>query len=149
MSVVYNRGKQQIAQNGWPNLDVRALILTHASTLPAGAENPDLNFVSELLAVSGVSEAAETTGLTGYVRKTISGEAVVENDTTDAANLDGDDIVYAATESGRWVAVVLYVEGASDAARPLLGLHTLASALVTNGGTVTLNVDTAGFYGLT
>lgn len=148
MSVAYNRGKFLIASQGWNNLDVRALILTHASTLPAGAENPDLNFVSELLAVSGVSEAAELTGLTGYVRKTVAGETTLENDTTDAANLDGDDIVYAATESGRWVAVVLYVEGASDAARALIGLHTLSSALVTNGGPVTLNVDAAGFYGI-
>lgn len=149
MSVVYNRGKARIAAVGWPNLDVRALVLTDADTLPAGASNPDLNFVSELLAVSGVTEAAEVGGLTGYQRKTLAGEAVIEADATDEAQLDFTDISYAETESGRWVAVVLYEEGASDAARALIGLHDLSSPLTTNGGPVDLQVPTNGAYGLT
>lgn len=146
--MTFNRGKYRIAQSGWPGLDVRALVLTHATTLPAGAENPDLNTVGELLAVSGVTEAAETTGLTGYVRKTIAGEANVEDDALDVVNLDHDDLAYTATESGRWVAVVYYVEGASDAARDLIGLFTLPSALVTNGGPVNITVPSNGLFGL-
>ena len=148
MSVVYNRGKARIATLGWPGLDARVLILTHASTLPAGAENPDLNTVSELLAVSGVTEAAETSGLTGYVRKTLS-ESVIEDDAADVANLDAADIAYAETNSGRWVAAVIYEEGASDAARNLISLHTLSSPLPTNGGGVDLTVPTNGLIGLT
>lgn len=153
-STVYNRGKFLIANLGWPNIDVRALILTHASTLPAGVNNVDLNFVSELLAVSGVTEAAETGALSGYVRKTLASETVVEDDTGDQANLDAADISYAATESGRWVAIVLYREGASDAARDLIALLDIEdsggnpSPLVTNGGTVDLVVNTAGLLGI-
>lgn len=147
MSTVYNRGKFRIASAGWPTLDVRALVLTHASTLPAGAQNADLNTVSELLAVSGVAEAAETSGLTGYVRKTIAGETAIEDDALDVVNLDATDLAYTNTESGRWVAVVFYEEGASDAARNLLGLFDI-TPLVTNGGPVDIAVATNGLFGL-
>lgn len=145
--MTYNRGKARIATAGWAGLDVRALVLTHATTLPAGAQNADLNTVSELLAVSGVTEAAETSGLTGYVRKTLTAETAIEDDALDVVNLDADNIAYGATESGRWVAVVFYEEGASDAARNLLGLFDI-TPLVTNGGPVDVNVATNGLFGL-
>lgn len=145
MSVRYNRGKYLVASAGWPNIDVRCLILAGAS-VPAGAEADTLNFVSELLAVSGAVEAAEVGGLTGYVRKSMT-ETVVEDDTNDTANLKiGGPISYAATESGTWRAVVFYKEGASDAARELISLHTL-TPLVTNGGPVDLTEDTLGIIG--
>ena len=72
----------------------------------------------------------------------------MESDSSDAANLDADDIAWPATDSGRWVAVVFFEEGASDAARNLLGLFDI-TPLVTNGGAVNTPVDAAGLFGLT
>ena len=146
MATFYNRGKFKIANAGWTTAaDIRALVLTHASTLPAGANDPDLNFVSDLLGVSGVTEASGT----GYARQALTSEAVIEDDTNNTANLDAADLSYSSTNSGRWVAVVLYLEGGgTDASRDLISLNDLASALTTNGGNVTLTVDTLGFIGL-
>jgi len=105
-----------------------------------------LNFVSELLAVSGAVEAAETGALTGYARKTLTGLTVAEDDTADVANFHATIPTYGETESGTWRAVVFYEEGASDAARALISLHTI-TPLVTNGGGVTLTEPTDGPIG--
>jgi hypothetical protein len=147
MSVVYNRGKYKIANQGWTStLDVRCLVLAGAS-VPAGAEVATLNTVSELLAVGSVVEAAEISGLTGYARKSVT-ESVVEDDTNNTANLKiAGPISYAATESGTWRAVVFYAEGGgTDATRDLISLHTL-TPLVTNGGPVDLTENTLGIIG--
>lgn len=146
MSVYYNRGKQRVANDGWAGLDVRALVLA-GTTVPAGAESPDIDTVADLLAVVDADEAAEVGGLSGYERKTLASKAVIEDDGTDEAQLDAADLSYNETESGTWRAVVLYVEGASDADRDLISLHTLSSPLTTNGGPVTLTVPTNGLIG--
>lgn len=145
MTVMFNRGKKRIAESGWnATLDVRALVVAGAS-VPAGAENPDLNTVSELLAVSGVVEAAAS----GYARTAITGEVVLENDTTDTADLDCADLAYTSVATGEtWRAVVFYVEGASDAARDLVSLNTLSSPIPTNGGNISLTVPTNGAIGI-
>lgn len=146
MATFFNRGKFKIGGSGFTTtLDVRALVLTHASTLPAGANDPDLNTVADLLGVSGVTEATGT----GYSRQALTGETVIEDDTNNTANLDANDLSYTSTNSGRWVAVVLYAEGGgTDATRDLISLNDLASPLTTNGGNVTLTVDTLGLIGL-
>lgn len=145
MSVAYNRGKQLIASAGFTTAaDFRVLVLAGAS-VPAGAEDPDLNFVSDLLAVSGVVEAAAA----GYSRQALTGEAVIEDDTNNVVNLDADNPTWASVATGEtWRAAVVYKEGASDAARALLSLHTLSAALPTNGSAITLTVDTAGLIGI-
>lgn len=148
MTIAFNRGKARIAAVGWGPMDSRLLILAHANVLPVGAENPDLNTVAELLAVAGVTEAAEVGALVGYQRKALVSEVVIEDDAGDVANLDAADIPYGATESGRWVAGVVYEEGANDAARNLISLHTFPAALVTNGSTVNVTVNVAGLFGL-
>lgn len=145
MTVVFNRGKKRLAESGWnATLDVRALVIA-GSSVPAGAENPDLNTVAELLAVSGTVEAAAT----GYARTALTGEAVLENDTTDTADLDCADLAYTSVATGEtWRAVVLYVEGASDAARDLVSLHTLSQPVPTNGGNINLTVPANGAIGV-
>lgn len=112
--------------------DLRMLVLAGAS-VPAGATNPDLNFVSELLAVSGAVEAA----VSGYARKDLAGVALAENDTNDRAELTWTAPVWTAPAAGEtWRAVVLYIEGASDAARELFGIDTV-TATATSGVDVT------------
>lgn len=145
MTVMFNRGKKRIAESGWNStLDVRALVLAGAS-VPSGAENADLNTVAELLAVAGAVEAAAS----GYGRTALTAEAVLENDTTDTADLDAADLSYTSVATGEtWRAVVLYVEGASDAARDLVSLNTLSSAIPTNGGNIGLMVPANGLIGI-
>lgn len=145
MTVVFNRGKKRLAESGWnTGLDVRALVLAGTS-VPAGAENPDLNTVAELLAVSGAVEASAA----GYARVALTGETVLENDTTDTADLDAADLSWASIATGDTLrAVVFYVEGANDAARDLVSLNTLSSPVPTNGGGISLTVAANGLIGV-
>jgi len=145
-----NRGKLRIAQDGWGNLDAHALVIADADTVPAGAYAATLNTVADLLAVVGVTEATNATG-TGYARVALTGEAVLEDDTGNLANLDAADLSYTAVDAGRWVSVAIYAEAgssATDATRDLIGVFDLDSALVTNGGDVSLTVPTNGLIGL-
>lgn len=129
---IYNRGKFTIAKIDMSTADLRMLVVAGAS-VPAGAINPDLNFVSELLAVSGVVEAAAV----GYARIDLAAVTLAEDDVNDWAAITWTAPSWSNVASGEtWRAIAVYVEGASDAARPLVGIDTV-SALPTNGSNIT------------
>ena len=112
--------------------DVRALVITDAA-VPLPATIRDLDTVADLLAESGVTEAA----VAGYGRTALTGFSVTQDDAGDDVDIVGTfpDLTPAAGET--WAAVGYYIEGASDAARVLLGVDEPASTFITNGGTVT------------
>lgn len=100
----------------WGTTDVRVLLLsgTAGATLPATALDPDLATVSALLAVA--TEVAST-------RVALTGEAATSDATADREALTANSPSWAsltATVAG----IAIYVEGASDAARDLLAVHT-------------------------
>ena len=135
MSVIYNRGLYYLQNNAISgSTDIRALVLA-GSSVPGGAQSPDLNFVSELLAVGSVVEAAAT----NYARQDLAGVTLTEDDSGDRVTLTATAPTINSVGAGEtWRAVVYYIEGASDAARTLLAMDTPASTLPTNGGNVTL-----------
>lgn len=116
------------------------------SSVPAGidtaAEIYDLNFVSELLAVSGVDEPSD--GSYARVNPLTLGTAV-EDDTNDRINYPAADADFGALTASQVYGAFIYVDGASDAARVLLGVDILDAAVTANGaGFVYLTGGSAG-----
>lgn len=115
--------------------DVRCLVLTTAGTLTR-AQIEDMNFVSDLLAASGMIEAANA----GYVRQDLAGVGVGEDDTNNRVQITATAPVIPSVAAGStWGRVAYYVEGGgTDVSRPLIGIDTPAAPLTPNGGNVTL-----------
>lgn len=138
---VMNRGKYRIAKDGWANLDLRVgLIGNSGGSLPAGAYATTLDTVSDLLAVSGVTEC----NATNYTRKALASETNTEDDGNNRTDLElGTAITWialggAANDTLR--ALFFYAEAgssATDATRDLICVIPI-TALPTNGGDVTL-----------
>lgn len=114
--------------------DIRALVITSAA-VPTPATIRDLNFVADLLAEAGVTEAAAT----NYARVDLANVTVAESDAADNATIVADAPTMTSVGSGEtWAAIGYYIEGASDAARELLSVEEPASTIPTNGGNITL-----------
>lgn len=137
---VFNVAKARIA-NGSLDLDTSGLSMLLLKTTAAGAYNPDLDTVSALLAVGGVAEC----DFTNYVRKSLGTVTVTEDDTNDRANVDAANITWTAAggaTNNTPVAAVIYQDGASDAARYLVGYYdTNFGSTATNGGDFTINIS--------
>lgn len=114
--------------------DVRCLVLTTAGALTR-AQIEDMNFVSDLLAASGIVEATNV----GYARQDLAGVGVGEDDANNRVQITATAPVIANVAAGAsWGRVAYYVEGGADVSRPLIGIDTPAAALTPNGGNVTL-----------
>lgn len=138
--IVYNRFKFRSVTgvDVVGSSDFRMLLL---ETTAAGAFDPDLDTVADLLAVGSVAELTAT----NYSRATLSGESAGggPDDTNNRVNIDFTDQVFtslgvAAGTDGSVVAAVIYVEGASDAARFLVSYHDSGFPVVTNGQNFTV-----------
>lgn len=136
---VYNRFKFRSASGltDWDSGDPRMLLLESTA---AGAYDPDLNSVADLLAVGSVAEMIAT----NYARVALTGESVTEDDTNNRANLDANDVVFTnlgvpAGTDGSAVAAVVYDEGGgTDATRWLISYHDAGFPVVTNGQPLTV-----------
>ncbi len=108
-------------------------------TTAAGAFDPDLDFVSQLLAVGTVAEC----DFTNYARKTFTVTAAVD-DTNNRANFDGPNQTWTAaggTTNNTPVAAVLYGNtGGADSAKNLISYHDTGFTVATNGGDYTVNI---------
>ena len=112
--------------------DIRCGVLTNAGTLTA-AQIRDTNFVSDLLALSGILET------TPQYRQDLAGVALTENDPSDNVTLTATAPMIPSVPAGQtWRNVFYYVEGAADGSRPMIGVDTPAATLAPNGGNVTL-----------
>jgi hypothetical protein len=127
---IYNEGLFTFAQSNMAAADLRLAVLAGA-VVPAGALDPDLNTLADLLAVPGVVEAAAA----GYSRADLSGLALTQDDTNDEAVLAWNAPTWPTVAAGEtWRAAVLYVEGATNALRMLVGIDVFDTPLATNGG---------------
>lgn len=134
-NLVYNKGKALLANGGldWDAATIKAALVGTAYTA-----NADHNFLSEV--------TAELSG-TGYVRKTLAGCTVTEDDTNDRAILDANDVTWTGINAGTAAAVVIYKDNASDAAAELI-CYVDVTDTVTNGGDFTVQWSTAGILTL-
>jgi hypothetical protein len=138
-----NRGKLLLMQGDWDDAaggDYLVGLLVGASIPTAAdteAEVQDLNFVSELLALSGVSECT----VSGYARQALTRSAASEDDTNNRVNMDASDLTFTALVTGQSIwGGFIFKTGASDAARALMSVFTLAAVVPTNGSNFTLTI---------
>lgn len=121
---VTNRGKYRALSALLAASDLRMLVILGTQT---GVNDPDLNTVAGLDAVSGVSIHSERIALTG--------EAVTENDTDNRAELDSSNVVFAAAAGVTAQGVAIYDEGSgSDSGRDLITVHTTGFPQPMDGG---------------
>lgn len=141
---VYNRGKYLITSGGvvWGTTDVRALLIktTDNGALPSSAWDVDLNDVAALLAVTNIDELTGT----GYVRKTMAGFTVTEDDTGNQSIMDANDITWTGIDAGTARAIVVYKYNASDSSAELISIHDTNFPKVTNGGDLTVQWPSTG-----
>jgi len=117
--VIYNIFKSRMADGSttWDGGDIRALVLDTTAT---GADDPDLDTVSALLAVTNVVEASGG----NYSRQALTGKTVILDDANDMARLDADNLGWSSANWGGIDAIVLYEEGGgTDATRYLVSYH--------------------------
>ena len=111
--------------------DLRALVFK--TTTPTVAAIRDMDTVADLLAATTEAAAA------GYGRIDLASVAITESDASDNVVISAAAPTTAAIATGEtWLGIAYYVEGASDAARMLIGVDVPTSSQVTNGGTITL-----------
>lgn len=145
---VTNRGKLLIAQGDWDDAAAGDYLvgLIKGASLPTSmdteAEVQDLNFVSELLALSGVTEA----DFTNYARTALTRVNAAEDDTNNRVGLDASNVSISpagGATNNTLVAGFIYKTGASDAARQLFSVFTFATPFPTNGSGLDLTINDA------
>lgn len=122
---VTNRGKYLLAHGGMNGRDLRMLIILGTQT---GVNDPDLNTVADLDAVTSVSIHSE--------RIALANESITEDDSNNRVNLDSDNVTYAAAPGVTAQGAAIYVEGANDAAREVVTIHTTGFPQPMDGGLV-------------
>lgn len=137
-SGLYNTGAEALATGtDWTSADVRVLLVTSAYT-----PDPDDEWVSDL--------AGELSG-GNYVRETLDTRATSVDAVNDRVELDAADTAWSSLQAaaGTPAYAIVYVEGASDAARKLLGWVALTGSAVPTGGSYTVQWPADGLFWLT
>lgn len=133
---VYNKGLFEIGNFDVDAQDLRGLIVAGAS-VPAGLTDTssyDLNTVANLLAVSGVVEAAAS----GYARADLVGLSLTEDDTDNRAELVWTNYTWNSVAAGEtWRAFVLYRHITNDSDSTVWGIDVFAAGVPTNGSNIT------------
>lgn len=130
---VTNRGKFQVFTEGVPpTADLRACYFTGTAT---GTDDPDLNTIADLEAVTGVTVAAE--------RVALANETITEDDTNNRVQAGADTVAFSPAPGVTAEGVAIYYEGASDAARDILAIYTTGFPQPVDGG---LNVNIPNGY---
>lgn len=120
---VTNRGKYLLAHAGMNGRDLRMLIILGTQT---GVNDPDLNTVSELDAVTSVTIHSERIALTG--------ESITEDDVNNRVNLDSDNVVFAAAPGVTAQGAAIFVEAANDTLREVVAIYTTGFPQPMDGG---------------
>jgi len=128
---VTNRGKFRGGRDGLNTLDLRMCIFTGTAT---GTNDPDLNTVADLDAVTGVSIHTERIALTG--------EAYTEDDVNNRMNGDSNNVTFAAAPGVTAQGVAIYDEGSgTDATRDLITIYSTGFPQPVDGGLVITVTD--------
>lgn len=119
-SGVYNVRKGHQGED-WPNDDNRCILVDYSFLF-----DKDHDFLND-------TTSAEITG-TGYVRKTLAGEAVTIDQANDQAEHDATDVTWTSANFDEWVkGAVVYVYNASDAAAALTCYVETTSTTASDG----------------
>jgi len=126
-----NRGLFYLLNNAISaSTDIRAAVFKGSA--PAVATMRDYDFLSSL--TGAMTEAAAS----GYARVDLASVAITESDASDNVTITAAAWTMNSVAAGEtWTAIGYYVEGASDAARTLLGVDVPSSSITTNGSNIT------------
>lgn len=133
-----NRGKTRVLAGDTPldTGDLRMLVFTGTQV---GANDPDINTVADLDAVTGIAIHAERVALTT--------KTVTEDDTNNWALADADSVVFAAAPGVTAQGVAIYDEGGgTDATRLIVSIHTTNFPQPMDGG-LTVNTPNGWLRG--
>jgi len=132
---ITNKAKQSImAAYLASGVDLRMGLL---KTLAGVTNVPDINFIADM---ESHADFAEVTA-SGYARVALTGEASTEDDANDRANVDADNVAFAAIAAGETiVGVFIFEHTGSDATAKVVGIYDISPTIPTNGGPVTINV---------
>jgi hypothetical protein len=139
-----NRGKLNLLQGKWDSVGASAVKIgllktTIGTGADTAAEVADFNTVGDLLAATGVVEAA----FAGYVRKAMTRTNATEDDANDRVNIDASDVTWTAAPSGETIVGAFYYDATvdtNDTTRILWGVNWFASGVPTNGSDFTLTI---------
>ena len=109
--------------------DFRCLVLTTAGIL-TDAQVEDLNFVSDLLAASGMVEANNL----NYARQDLAGVQIVKDNTNNRVAITASAPTMFSVGAGAvWGRIAYYVNNGVDTVNPLIGIDTPPAPLTPNG----------------
>lgn len=116
----------------WASADLRLLLVDAGYTF-----DKDHDFVDDVV-------ADELSG-TGYVRKTLAGEATSLDNVNDRAEGDADDVSWTGINAGTAKAAIIYVQVTNDADSYLVCyIDTGGFPITTNGGDLTVQFNAEG-----
>lgn len=120
-SSLYNAGKKVLAQNDWVAGDYRVLLVNASYT-------PDID--------THVTVTHITNELSGgnYVRKALAGKAITVDNVNDWIGYFADNVTWTLLSSGTPAKAIVYLEGASDALRFLVGWDEFTPTAATGAG---------------
>lgn len=127
---VTNRGKTRILAGDTilDSSDLRMLVILGTQT---GVNDPDLNFLADLDAVTGVSFHTERIALASLT--------VTEDDVNNRANADAANVVFAAAPGVTAQGVAIYQQVTTDADSPVIAIYTTGFPQPMDGG-LTVNI---------
>lgn len=140
-----NKGKLSLLQGDWDDegaTDIRVGLLA-GTTRPTGidtaAEVADINFVTDLLAATGVDEIT----VSGYARQNLTRSVATEDDTNDRVNMDASDVTFTALAAGESIIGVFVFEFVTnDTDSPVYSVVLLdAPGIPTNGSDISLTIS--------
>ena len=146
-ALVYNRAKKEIMDGTIDLLTDTLKIMLVTSSYVA---DTDHDFVDEAGANDPIdhelSGSGYTAGFGGSGRKTLSSNAVSEDDANDRAEFDDTaDITWTAINAGTAAAAILYKHNTSDTDSVLIAyIDTGGFPVVTNGGDLTIQWNAEG-----
>ena len=127
-NVIYNNAKSALNANPWTSGTWQILLTTSSYT-------PDIDAHVYVAAVTN-----ELIG-TGYVRKTLAGQAVSVDTGNDRADFKANNVTWTAINAGTAAKAVVFKFVSSDADSILVACLDITPATVTNGGDFTLEWD--------
>lgn len=128
-SFLYNRGLLT-GPTALAGATVKAMLVNSSYT-----PNKDHDYVSDGPAANELSGTGYASGFSGSGRKTLASFAATVDDTNDRVYVDATDLTWASIDAGTAAALILYINGSSDADSVLLAyIDSGGFPKTTNGG---------------
>lgn len=130
--------------------DVMRIMLFTLSPAALTTTQKNLTTVSAVLGDSAFTEAADSsyTGQGASGRLTLTVSAPTQDDTNDWAEIDATDPVWTSLSSMTLTGAMIFKFVTDDAGSTPVGFYDFSSDLVCNGGNVTVQFGTDGFFTL-